>query len=339
MAYLTWPGLIAPVLGPPVGGFITTYASWRWIFFLNLPLGVIALVLTARFVANDRGEKRPPFDALGFVLTAVALTSLMYGFELFGQPHTHWGEAGAFAAVGVSVGVAAVRHARRHRHPMVDLSGLRVPTFAVAILGGSLFRIAIGTVPFLLPLLLQVGFGLSAFDSGLLILALFAGNLAIKPLTTPILRRFGFRSVLIVNGLLNAATILACAMLSFDTPRPIMIAVFFVGGLCRSLQFTCLATLSFSDIPPPQMSGASTFSSTVQQLTMGMGIAFGALALHAAMLLHGAVSATPEVADFRIAFGLIALLAIAGVVDCIPLDRRAGAHVSGHQGRKKALLF
>jgi MFS family permease len=207
---------------------------------------------------------------------------------------------------------------------------LAVPTFAVAIWGGSLFRIAIGTVPFLLPLLLQIGFGLNAFTSGLLVLALFAGNLAIKPLTTPILRRFGFRGVLIVNGLLNAVSILACALLSADTPFAIIAFVLFFGGVCRSLQFTCIASLSFSDIPPARMSGASTFSSTVQQLTMGMGIAVGAIALHLAMLLRGGMSAAPVVTDFRLAFVLIALIAAAGVLDCIPLSRQAGAQVSGH---------
>jgi EmrB/QacA subfamily drug resistance transporter len=331
LAYVTWPGLIAPVLGPPVGGFFTTYASWRWIFFLNLPLGLVALILTWVFIANDRMDKRAPFDALGFVLTGVGLAALMYGFELLGRTDTPWLQALGFVAVGLVVGATAIWHARRTAHPLIDLSALTIPTFAVAIWGGSLFRIAIGTVPFLVPLLLQIGFGLNAFSSGLLVLALFAGNLGIKPLTTPILRWFGFRAVLIANGLLNAVSILACALLSANTPVAIIAAVLFAGGVCRSLQFTCIASLSFSDIPPVQMSGASTFSSTVQQLTMGMGIAVGAMALHFAMLLRGGMSGTPTVMDFRLAFVLIALIAGFGIYDCFALDRRAGAQVSGHQ--------
>ncbi len=331
LAYVTWPGLLAPVLGPPVGGFITTYASWRWIFFLNLPLGLIAMVLTWLFIANDRMDKRAPFDALGFMLSGTSLAALMYGFELLGRTDTPWAQALGCLAVGLAGGAAAVWHARRAAHPLIDLSALTIPTFAMAIWGGSLFRIAIGTVPFLLPLLLQVGFGLNAFASGLLVLALFAGNIGIKPFTTPILRRFGFRNVLIVNGLLNAASILGCALLSADTPVPITAALLFFGGVCRSLQFTCIASLSFSDISPAKMSGASTFSSTVQQLTMGMGIAVGAMGLHVAMVLHGGLSTTPSVVDFRLAFVLIALIAAVGVYDCFALDRQAGAHVSGHR--------
>jgi EmrB/QacA subfamily drug resistance transporter len=331
LAYVTWPGLIAPVLGPPVGGFITTYASWRWIFYLNLPLGLAALVLTWLFIANDRMDKRAPFDTIGFVLTGVGLGALMYGFELLGQTDTPWVQATLCLAIGLLSGAAAVWHARRAAHPLLDLSALKIPTFAIAIWGGSLFRIAIGTVPFLVPLMLQIGFGLNAFSSGLLVLALFAGNLGIKPLTTGILRQFGFRAVLIVNGLLNAVMILACALLSADTPSAIIAVVLFVGGACRSLQFTCLASLSFSDIAPAQMSGASTFSSTVQQLTMGMGIAVGAMGLHLAMVLRGAVSAAPSVMDFRVAFVIVALIAGVGVYDCFALDRQAGAQVSGHR--------
>lgn len=331
LAYVTWPGLLAPVLGPPIGGFITTYASWRWIFFLNLPLGVLALILTGLFIANDKSDRHPPFDTLGFVLSGIGLAALMYGFELLGRTDTPWAQAVSSVVIGIACGSVAVWHARRTKHPLIDLSALRIPTFAMAIWGGSLFRIAIGTVPFLLPLLLQLGFGLNAFSAGLLVLALFAGNLGIKPFTTPILRRFGFRSVLIVNGLLNAVSILGCALLTAHTPVPITAALLFFGGACRSLQFTCIASLSFSDISPAQMSGASTFSSTVQQLTMGMGIAVGAMSLHLAMALLGDLSAVPSVTAFRLAFVLIAIIAGIGVFDCFTLDRQAGAQVSGHR--------
>jgi MFS family permease len=219
-----------------------------------------------------------------------------------------------------------------HPHPLIDLSSFRVPTFAVTIWGGSLFRIAIGATPFLLPLMFQIGFGMNAFASGLLILAVFAGNLLMKPATTGVLQRFGFRRVLIVNGLLVAASIFACSLFSASTPKAIIVAVLFAGGLFRSMQFTGLASLGFADIHQSQMSGASTLSSMVQQMTFGMGIAFGAIALRLASLFHPANTAESLiVGDFRIAFVLVGSVALLGVIDAFSLASHAGAEVSRHR--------
>ncbi|MBV8378547.1 MAG: MFS transporter, partial [Verrucomicrobia bacterium] len=334
-SYITWPGLVAPVLGPPVGGFITTYASWRWIFFLNVPLGLIGIALSALWIGNSRDEMDRPFDWTGFVSSAIACSTLMYGLELVGQQPTPWGTILFLLALGGAMGSLMVWHSGRHATPLINLSLLHIRTFAVTIRGGSLFRISISVIPFLLPLLFQIGFGLTAFKSGLLVLAVFAGNLGMKTVTTPVIRRFGFRRVLIGNGILTALSLFACAFLSPMMPTPLIVAVLFFGGLCRSMQFTSLVTLGFADVPSSQMSAATTFASMVQQMTMGMGVAAGAIALRiAALLRHGSAS-HPTIPDFHLAFGLIGLVALVSVLDFLQLDTSAGAVVSGHSQEKR----
>jgi EmrB/QacA subfamily drug resistance transporter len=332
IAYITWPGLVAPVLGPPLGGFITTYLSWRWIFFLNIPLGVIALVMACLLIPNEREPAPPPFDVRGFFLSGTGCALLIFGLDLVGRLDSAWAIGTGMLAASVVLGTMAVRHFRRHPHPLVDLAALRVPTFAVSFWGGSLFRIAFGTTPFLLPLLFQIGFGMSAFASGLLVLSVFAGNLLMKPATTPILRRFGFRTTLIGNGALSAMTLLACCFLSPRTPLPLIALVLFVGGLCRSMQFTCLNAMAFADIPPARMSRSTTLSSTVQQMTLAVGVAFGAITLRLSSFLGGTFAqSTPTLLDFRITFALVSLVALAAIVDCFKLSPDAGSEVSGHR--------
>jgi EmrB/QacA subfamily drug resistance transporter len=331
MIYLTWPGLVAPVVGPPVGGFITTYASWHWIFFLNVPLGVLAMALAALWITNVREDRAKRFDWTGFALSSTACVSFMYGLELIGRQNTPWPTTGLFLGCGGALGTLAVLHFRRAPAPVIDLSSLKIKTFAVTLGGGSLFRMAISVSPFLLPMMFQVGFGLDAFRSGLLMLALFAGNLGMKSVTSPVLRRFGFRSVLITNGLLTALGILACSALAPQTPRSVIIAVLFANGLFRSMQFTSLSTLAFADVPKPRLSSATSFFSMVMQMTMGMGVALGAIALRVAALLDRHRSATPSATDFRIAFALVSLLALLAVIDCFSLAPDAGAAVTGHR--------
>ncbi|MGF6596989.1 EmrB/QacA subfamily drug resistance transporter [Paraburkholderia sp. GAS448] len=335
ISIITWPGLVAPVIGPPLGGLITTYSSWRWIFWLNLPLGLIGLLLAWRFIGNERDADKRPFDALGFVLSGIACTAVMYGMELTGRADAPWIQVLACLAVGIAAGVAALVHLRRAPYPVVDLSAFKVKTFAVAMGGGSLFRVSISAVPFLLPLMFQVGYGMNAFRSGLLTLAVFAGNLAMKLVTTPVMRHFGFRSVLLVNGAFAALSLAAMSLLTPSTPAFWIVAVLFVSGLARSLQFTAINTLSFADVPKPQMSGASTLSSTLGQMTMGMGVAFGAIALRVAAWAHGHEAQSVTAADFSLAFLFVAALGGAALLDVIKLDRHAGAHVSGH-GRSEA---
>lgn len=327
IALLTWPALAAPVLGPTVGGLITTYASWRWIFYLNVPSGIIAAGMAWWLMPNLRETARRPFDRAGFVLSGLALAMVMEGVELVSSPGLLW-RGPALMAAGAGVGWLAVRHASRADHPMLDLAVLRIQTFRATLAGGSLFRATINAAPFLLPLFFQIGFGLDAFHAGLLLLATYLGNMGMKPLTTGIMRRFGFRTCAIGTGALALLSMAACALLDPGTPLPLLLAVLLLGGLTRSMQFTVLGTLQFADVPPARMSGASSLASVAQQMAMGMGVALGAAILHLLSLRHGG---PPRLVDFHAAFLLVALLMLAGFPSFLALPHEAGAEVSGHK--------
>jgi EmrB/QacA subfamily drug resistance transporter len=324
LATLTWPGLAAPVLGPPLGGFITAYASWRWIFFLNIPLGLVAFVLALRIMPAEENDETRPFDWIGFVLAGVACFAVMFGLDMIGREEASWPLAGLSLLGGLAVGAIATFHAQRQEHSLIDFRALNLRSFAVTIWGGSAFRIAIASVPFLLPLLFQIGFGLDAFASGLLVLAVFAGNLLIKPFTTTILRRFSFRQVLIVNGILNATAIFACATLTPATPVAAIIGLLFVSGMTRSMQFTALGALAFADIPTDWMSGANTLLNVAQQLAMGAGIALGAIALRTAGLYDMNATTAVSLAHFHVAFIIVGVVALIGVLDVWGLHPGAG---------------
>jgi EmrB/QacA subfamily drug resistance transporter len=329
IATLTWPALVAPILGPPLGGFITSYASWRWIFYLNLPLGLIALALALRLIPDNRAETHRPFDWPGFLIGGAALFSLTWGAEVLSRPSASWLEAGAFIGAGAVLMVFEIRHLRRAAHPLVDLEALKIPTFAVTIFGGSLFRMAIGAVPFLLPLMFQLGFGLNAFHAGLLLIAVFAGNLAMKPATTAILRRFGFKPVLLTNGLLNVTSLAACALLTPTTPVWVIAVILFFGGMTRSMQFTALNTIAFVDMPQARMATANTLFSTTFQLAMGLGIALGAVAVRAGeWLAHSTGLEHVAAIEYRLAFLLVALVSLIGLRDAFALASDAGDQIA-----------
>jgi EmrB/QacA subfamily drug resistance transporter len=327
IATITWPGLAAPLLGPPLGGFIATYASWHWIFFLNVPLGLAALVAALRLL--PRGKEPPrPFDGIGFVLTGAACFALVYGLELVSRDQASRNTVALTLLGTAAIWGTAWIHARRQAHPLLDLRAMDIRSYAVTIRGGACYRMAIAAMPFLLPLLFQIGFGLSGFAAGGLVLAVFAGNLVMKPLTTPILRRFSFRATLLVNGGLNACLIFACALLAPSTPVPAVVALLFASGMTRSMQFTALNTLAFADVPEGWMSGANTVFNMVQQLFMAMGIALGAVALRIAGLLGpGAAPGVIPLGDFRTAFVLIGAISLLGMVDVLGLDSAAGNNV------------
>lgn len=329
IATLTWPALVAPIIGPPLGGFITSYADWRWIFFINVPLGLIAIALALRIIPDIREETRRPFDAPGFIATAIAMVSLVYAMESMGAQEIDPLAIVALLATGVVTLVWALRHFTRARWPMIRLDAMQVPTFRVTMYGGSLFRASISAVPFLLPLLFQVGFGMDAFHSGLLVLAVFVGNLTIKPATTPLIRGLGFKKLLLINGTLNVLALLACAFLTPDTPVWLIMLILYLGGVFRSIQFTAISTLAFADVPSPQMSYANTLFSTATQLAVGLGITLGAIGIRIGELLSGALgmSALPGI-SFRLAFVVIALICLAGMFDTLRLTREAGSAVS-----------
>jgi len=330
IATLTWPALVAPILGPPLGGFITHYASWHWIFYINVPLGIIAMILAWRLFPQQPADQPKHFDTPGFVLTGLAMLALVTGLELISQDHILWTTAVLLLAAGAAMSVLAVRHLSRSAAPMVHLGSLVIPTFRISMGGGSLFRITISAVPFLLPLMLQVGFGMDPFHAGLLVLAVFAGNLAMKPATTPLIRRFGFRPVLVVNGLLSVFSLLFCAFLTPGTPDWLIMLLLFLGGLSRSMQFTGISTLAFSDVPARHMADANTLFSTALQLSVGLGITVGALGTRFGEQLVERMQwqAVPGM-SFKIAFVVIAVITLFGWLDMLRLKPDAGATVSG----------
>jgi EmrB/QacA subfamily drug resistance transporter len=327
-ALMTWPALLAPVIGPALGGFITTYIHWRWNFLLNVPLGLLGLALVYAFVPNQREARRAPLDRRGFVLTALALVSLLYGLEAFAHARADWQWPLALIGIGALLTLLSVRHLRRAPHPLLDLTAFRVQTFAYSSLwAGSFFRMAINATPFLLPLLFQVGFGLSPLQSGMLIFAYFIGNLGMKTVTTPTLQRFGFRRVLVVNGLLGGMSIIACGFLTPDTPQWAMAAVLLAAGLTRSMQFTALNTLAFADIPAAQRGSASTLSSMLQQVSMVLGVALSAFVLNVAQWRHGGTVLT--LADFRVAFIVVGGVGLLAAWRFLQLPRDAGDELVG----------
>ncbi|HBQ5708275.1 TPA: MFS transporter [Klebsiella pneumoniae subsp. pneumoniae] len=329
IATLTWPALVAPIIGPPLGGFITRYASWHWIFFINVPLGLAAIILSLRIIPDIRETERRSFDLSGFITTSVAMVSLVTAMERLGDRQPQIWPTLALAALGFGCLLYSIRHFRRAAAPMVRLDALQVPTFRVTMYGGSLFRASISAVPFLLPLLFQVGFGMDPFHSGLLVLAVFVGNLTIKPATTPLIRWLGFRRLLLINGALNVSSLLACALLTPQTPVWAIMLILYLGGVFRSIQFTGVSTLAFADVPAAQMSDANTLFSTASQLAVGLGITLGAIGIRLGEQVGDWLHLTelPGI-SFRLSFVFIALICLVGMIDSLHLAKTAGSSVS-----------
>ncbi|HGK3998845.1 TPA: MFS transporter [Klebsiella pneumoniae] len=329
IATLTWPALVAPIIGPPLGGFITRYASWHWIFFINVPLGLAAIILSLRIIPDIRETERRSFDLSGFITTSVAMVSLVTAMERLGDRQPQIWPTLALAALGFGCLLYSIRHFRRAAAPMVRLDALQVPTFRVTMYGGSLFRASISAVPFLLPLLFQVGFGMDPFHSGLLVLAVFVGNLTIKPATTPLIRWLGFRRLLLINGALNVCSLLACALLTPQTPVWAIMLILYLGGVFRSIQFTGVSTLAFADVPAAQMSDANTLFSTASQLAVGLGITLGAIGIRLGEQVGDWLHLTelPGI-SFRLSFVFIALICLLGMIDSLHLAKTAGSSVS-----------
>ncbi|HLI13489.1 MAG TPA: MFS transporter [Alphaproteobacteria bacterium] len=326
LAYLTVPALVGPVLGPPLGGFITTYVSWRWIFWINVPIGVLGVILATLFIPDMREEAVPPLDLPGFFLTALGLTGLVFGFEAAGRDVVPLPSVISLLAAGAISLALYIRYARRAAHPIIDLSLLRIPTFRISLAGAFLFRVGIGAVPFLLPLMLQEGFGLTPFQSGLLTFASAAGALTMKFTAAPILRRLGFRRVLIVNAVWSGALLALYGLFRADTPAALIFALLLTGGFFRSLQFTSANALVYAEVPHARMSRATSVSAMAQQLSLSIGVGFGALLLHLTMGLRG--GAHLVAGDFTPAFFAVGAVAALSALVYRALPTGAGAELA-----------
>ena len=327
MNYITIPGVLGPLLGPSVGGFVVTYFSWPWIFFLNLPIGIAGIFLVRKYIPDIREENVAPLDLRGFILLGLALAGLVIGFSAMGRGVLPLPVVVAAIGGGFACGVLYLLHARHRAHPVIDLSLMRVQTFSASITGGSLFFMSTVSSVFLLALLLQLGFGLSAFQAGLMTLASAVGSLMMRFTFQSILRWLGFRWVLIWTGLITGGFLISCGLFSAATPYVVIFVVLFIGGYSRSVQFTAVQALSYADLPPEKISRATSFFAMMQQLMQSVGVGLAALAVHVSLSLHG--RDTLVAADAAVGYFVIGLIALGSVVIFWLLPAHAGSELRG----------
>lgn len=328
LAWLSIPALLGPIIGPPVGGYITTYHDWRWIFWVNVPVGIVGILLARIFMPNVKGDGLDPLDWTGFALSGIGLSTLIFGFTVAGRDFLPPWTAPLMIIGGILLLAAYVVHARRTPYPILDLKMLATPTFRTSIVGGGLFRLGIGAIPFLLPLMFQVGFGLDAFQTGIITFAGAFGALAMKLTAGAILRRWGFRRVLTWNAVICAGFLSLYGLFTAETPHLLIAAVLLAGGFFRSLQFTCLNAVAFADLDERQMSKATAMVAVAQQLFLSAGVALAAFLLEVTRAARGAEALATE--DFSMAFYVIAALTITAALMHMQLKPDAGAEVSGH---------
>src|ERR1700757_1455937 len=306
MAWVTVPALIGPVIGPPLGGFITTYFSWHWIFLINIPIGLVGIFMALKYIDPIKSIDPEPFDLYGLVLAGVGLAGIAFGLSVAGLNLLPWSVVAALVGVGSISMTLYILHARRVGSPVLDFSMLRLSTLRAAIIGGFMFRLGIGALPFLLPLLMQVGFGLSPFQSGLVTFGSAVGAMGMKTLAARIIRAFGFRNMMTVNALISAVFLAACGLFTATTPLLLIMIILVVGGFFRSLEFTAINTVAYAEVEPGQVRRATTLVSVNQQLAVSAGVAVGAFCVESTLWLRD----QPELraTAFGPAFLLVALI-------------------------------
>ncbi len=323
LAWLTVPALIGPVLGPPLGGYITTYWDWRWIFWINIPLAVLGVFLVSWLIPNIRETGVRAFDVRGFLMIGPGLAAFLTGVTLAGLELASPLQIVGLSGAGLGLILMYVRHAGRVAVPIIDLSLLRLQTFRIAALGGVMFRVAAGSLPFLLPLMLQIGFGMTAFQSGMLTFVSGMGAMIMKFAAQPLLRRYGFRGVLTGNAVVAAVLLVGPGLFTPLTPVVVMLFVLFVGGLARSLQFTALNAIAYAEVSAARLSQATSFTAVLQQLSGSVGITVAALTLELTGRLRGVASV--DIGNFPVVFAVITGLALSSALVFAGLGRTAGS--------------
>jgi EmrB/QacA subfamily drug resistance transporter len=326
MAWVTTPALIGPVIGPPVGGFITTYASWHWIFIINVPIGLLGIALATRYIEDLRAEQHGRFDIVGMVLAGLGIAGVAFGFSVLGLNFLPWTVVVALVVGGVCFIAAYLVHARHTANPALDLTLFRLPTFFASVTGGFIFRLGLGAMPFLLPLMLQVGFGMTPFQSGMITFATALGAMVMKWATVTILRRFGFRTILVSNALIGSAFLAVCAGFTQTTPVAVMVVLLLVGGFFRSLQFTSINTIAYAEVDSGRISRATALISVGQQLAVSTGVALGALAVELTVRFKG--NGILQANDFPPAFLAVAAISALSVFIFARLSPDAGAELA-----------
>ena len=329
MAWVTVPALVGPVIGPPLGGFITTYFSWHWIFLINIPIGLLGIFMAMRYIDPIRSKDPERFDLYGLVLAGIGVGGIAFGLSVAGLNLLPWTIVAALVAIGSISMTLYVIHARRTASPVLDFTLLRLPTLRASIIGGFLFRLGIGALPFLLPLLMQVGFGLSPFRSGLVTFSSAVGAMGMKTLAARIIKTFGFRNIMVVNAVVSSAFLAACALFTVSTPLLLIMIILVVGGFFRSLQFTAINTVAYAEVEPAQISRATTLVSVNQQLAISTGVALGAFSVKSTMVVRHVQELSA--AEFAPAFMVVAVISAisAYFFYLMPID--AGHQVSGRR--------
>jgi EmrB/QacA subfamily drug resistance transporter len=335
LSYQTVPALLGPMTGPLLGGFITTYFHWRWIFWINVPIGAVGIILATIFVEDVKDGTAWPLDVTGFLLCGLGLAFVLFGLGGAGRGLIPW-EAAIFLAGWGTVALSAyVLHARRAAFPLLDLKLLSIKTFRASVTGGSLFRIGIGSIPFLLPLMLQAGFGFTAFHSGSITFIAAVGAMAMKATALRILRFFGFRRVLVFNAMLSAAFLACYGFFTPSTPVVVIMSLLLVGGFVRSLEFTSLNAIAYAEIDSAKMSAAVSLASVAQQLSLSLGVAAGAGALQGFALFSPGTDVL-ALGNFKWAFIAMAAVSLSAVAAFLQLPANAGSELTRSQTGKAA---
>jgi MFS family permease len=326
--------MLGPITGPPLGGFLTTFLSWHWVFWINVPISIVGLVLVTKFLPEGEPRSPRPIDFPGFALTSVAFSGLVFGMSVVSLPALPIWYGYITMAVGAVTGIIYLWHAGRARYPLLDPKMLRYPLFRAGILGASNFRVGIGAIPFLLPLMLQLGFGLSPFQSGMITFVSAIGALASKFLAQRVFQLFGFRNVLGVGALISSIFIAVNGLFTPQTPQLLIMGCLLLGGVLRSTAFTGINAMVFSDIEDADSSQATAINSVAQQMSLATGVAIGGAILDIAAATHGG---TVELSDFHIAFCIVAIISACAAFTFFRLPRNAGAEVSGHRRHRPAM--
>ena len=329
MAWVTVPALIGPVIGPPLGGFITTYFSWHWIFLINLPIGLLGIVMALKYIDPIKSENPERFDLYGMVLAGIGLAGIAFGLSVAGLNLLPWTVVAGLVAIGTIAMTLYILHARRTGSPVLDFGMLRLATLRASIIGGFMFRLGIGALPFLLPLLMQVGFGLSPFKSGLVTFASAVGAMGMKTLAARLIRTFGFRNLMTVNAVGSSFFLAACAFFTVSTPLPLIMIILVVGGFFRSLQFTAINTVAYAEVEPSQMSRATTLVSVNQQLAISAGVAVGAFSVESTMAWRHLPDLNADV--FAPAFVVVSVISAASAWFFWQMPDDAGHEISGRK--------
>jgi EmrB/QacA subfamily drug resistance transporter len=326
MNYITVPAVLGPLLGPSVGGFIVTYFSWPWIFFLNLPIGVAGIFLVRAFIPDLREEKIEPLDLRGSALIGLSVAGLVFGFEALGREILPTWMVLASIGTGLLLGLLYLIHARQAADPIIDLSLLRIRTFRASISGGALFYVGTTSSVFLLALLLQLGFGFTAFQAGLMTLASATGSLAMRFAFSSLLRPLGFRRLLIGNALVTGLYLSGCGLFRPATPYVLIVLALLIGGFSRSVQFTAVQSLGYAEMPSAVVSRVTSFSAMAQQLAQCIGVGLAALVVHLSLFWHGRAMIMAE--DVGSGYFVIGAMALLSIVIFYRLPAHAGSELS-----------